>query len=259
MNNILLSQKEKEIIDASPLDVYVASNMPYEYPYKLVKPKHVTPSIIDSADVIIMDSGIGDEISNRDVLDKAEKFNCDFIVAKDFLHNQNKTTKSIREFYHQYNKHEYNGDILIPLQENHVEHYYELDQPQRVLIGGIRDFSSEKQVDIIKNFRDEVGYDVYVHGLGMGMSKTFVKEIRKNPRLLDSIDCSTPEQNAINNRISDAHLEQVSYTTCKGKYSSVMRYRISQLMAIQLNYLMGEFCDMQIYSDNKEIGSIFDY
>ena len=259
MGEFTLSPREKKIIASSPLDVYVASNMPYEYPYKLVKPKNVSPSVIDSADVVMMDSGIGDDISNKGVLDKARKYDCDFVVSKDYLHEQELTTKSIRDFHYQYQNHDYSGDVLIPLQGDHIEHYYEVGEPGKVLIGGIRDFSSQKQVDIVKEFRDEVGYDVYVHGLGMGMSKTFVKAIRNNPRMLDSIDCSTPEQNAINNKISDAELEQNDYITCKGKYSSVMRYRISQLMAIQLNYVMSEFCDMHIYSENKEIGSVFDY
>jgi len=254
-----LSEREKKIIDSSPLDVYVASNMPYEYPYKLVKPKNVSPSVVDSADVVMMDSGIGDNISNKSILDKAERYGCNFVVAKDYLHEQDLTTKSIREFYYQYQKHSYSGDILIPLQGDHIEHYYEVGEPNKVLIGGIRDFSSEKQVETIKDFRDEVGYEVYVHGLGMGMSQTFVKAIRNNPRLLDSVDCSTPEQNAINNKISDAELEQKHYTTCKGKHSSAMRYRISQLMAVQLNYVMSEFCDMEMYSENEEVGSVFDY
>ena len=259
MSEFQLSKREKKIINSSPLDVYVASNMPYEYPHKLVKPKNASPSVVNSAEVVMMDSGIGDDNSNKDVLDKAKKFGCDFVVAKDYLHDQDLTTKSIRDFYYQYEKHDYSGDVLIPLQGNHVEHYYEVGEPEKVLIGGIRDFSSKKQVEIVQEFRNEVGNDIYVHGLGMGMSKTFVKAIREDPKMLDSIDCSTPEQNAINDKISDAELKQMQYTTCKGKHSSAMRYRISQLMAVQLNYVMTDFCDMDIYSENEKVGSVFNF
>lgn len=255
-----ISESEREIISSSPIDIYIASNMPYEYPYKLMKPKHASSSIASSADKLIMDSGIGDDISNKDVLDSALKYDTDFVVAKDYLHEQSKTTKSIREFWYQYERHEYSGNVLIPLQEDHINHYYELGNPDKILIGGIRDFSPKKQTEIIKKVSKKTDDGTYIHALGMGMSETFVKFIKKNPNVVDSIDCSTPEQNPINNNISDANLNQIQFTTPKGKKSSVIRYRIAQLMAVELNYLISDLCSMDKYSvEEQDTRSVFDY
>lgn len=253
-----LSASERDIIASSPIDVYIASNMPYDYPFKLMKPKYASTSVASSADELIMDSGIGDDISNVDVLDSALKYRCEYVVAKDYLHDQDRTTKSIRDFWYQYDRHEYDGNVLIPLQENHVEHYYELDKPDGILIGGIKEYSPNRQIEIIKNVSDKVDRNTYIHALGVGMSSKFIKFIKQNPNIIDSIDCSTPERVPINNKICDASLNQKQFITPKGKKSSVMRYRIAQLMAVEINYLMTDFCSMDRYSAEEE-NSVFDY
>jgi hypothetical protein len=259
MNNPIIQQKEKEIIDSCPIDIYVASCMPYEYRFKLLKPKNATPSLASSGEKLIMDSGIGDDISNKDVLDSALKYDCEYIVAKDYLHQKEKTTKSIRDFWYQYDKHGYSGDVLIPLQEPHIEHYYELGEPDAVLIGGIKNYSVRRQIETIQKFSKSVSDDVYIHALGMGMSEEFIKFIKRNPNIVDSVDCSTPEQNPINNRISDATMKQSQFITPKGKTSSFFRHKIAHLMIVQLNYLMSDLCSMDMYSVEEQSRSIFDY
>ena len=95
-----LSEKEREIIDACPIDIYTAFDMPFEYPYKLVKPSYSYKRILEHSSVSIMDSGIGEEISNKEVLNSADDAGTDYVVAKDYLSDKNSTTKSIREFWY---------------------------------------------------------------------------------------------------------------------------------------------------------------
>jgi hypothetical protein len=145
-------------VDKCPIDVYVASNMPYEYPYKLVKPEHVSQEIADSADVLIMDSGIKNpDVSNTDVLDLADKHDADMVVGKDFLHDQDATTPSVKAFLTEWEDHSCRATPLVPLQPPHHEHYNDLPGHYHYLLGGMAfGWQSDEIIDAIQKFRDSV-------------------------------------------------------------------------------------------------------
>lgn len=191
-----------------PTRVYVASAMPTGYPYKLQKPSTITPRVRDTAESFIMDSGIGDDVSNREVIELAIEHDADYVVAKDYLHDQDRTTESVREFINIFS--EYVCDItpLIPLQPPFHKHYQELEGFDHYVLGGMagNDVDTQTQLRWIREFRN-VAPDVYAHGLGVGGCLKFVRECAAAD-LLDSVDCSTPEQAAIRGCVVGEDLRQ---------------------------------------------------
>lgn len=224
-------------VNECPIDVYVASNMPYEYPYKLVKPEHVTPKVAQSCDTLIMDSGIGnDDVTNADVLDLADRHNADMVVAKDYLHDQQRTTESVQEFLDLWEKHDCRATPLIPLQPDHAEHYDDVPAAYHYLLGGMAfDYNTSEIINAVEMFRAKAGMGPYVHLLGVGANPRLMDWLADNPEYVQSIDCSTPEQCAINSNIYDTSLRQRDYQIRSGEGSSQTRYMLAQHLAYTLN------------------------
>jgi len=223
-------------VDMCPIDVYIASNMPYEYPYKLVKPQHVSRGIAESADTLIMDSGIGDDaISNSDVLALAAKYDADMVVAKDYLHDQDRTTDSIQTFLDAWDSHECRATPLIPLQPPHEKHYQQIDSQYHYLLGGMAfGWESDQIIDAVQKFRATAGDGPYIHLLGVGANPKLMDFLARNPGMVQSIDCSTPEQCAINGKIYDTDLRQREYKIRTGEGSRQVRSDLSKHLALTL-------------------------
>jgi len=226
-----------ERVNRCPIDIYVASNMPYSYPYKLGKPRHADNRTRDSCATWIMDSGIGDDTTNEQVLDLAEKFDADFVVPCDELHDQEATTEAVLEFMELWDDHSCRATPLIPLQPPHAEHYKDLEGFGAYVLGGMAgpDVSSSEAVKYIRDFRRDAGYSPYVHALGVGGSMTLVRAVANNPDLIQSVDCSTPEQAAINGSVIDSRLKQQPISIMTGDGSGCGRYDLAQTNVMQLN------------------------
>jgi len=194
--------------------VFVASNMATDYPYKLQKPSTINDKVRATATDFIMDSGIGDEVSNQKVLDLATEHSADWVVAKDYLHDHDKTTTSIVEFLDAYEASECTATPMIPLQPPHDEHYLQLQEEgieaEYFVLGGMatEDVSTRQAINWIEAF-DRVSNGEYVHGLGVGGGIEFVSQMAGRG-ILDSIDCSTPEQAAMFGKVLDERLRQQS-------------------------------------------------
>lgn len=194
-------------------DVYVASNIPTDYPRKLQKPSTVNDAVRDTAESFIYDSGIGDDTTNREVLDGAHSYNADYVVAKDYLHDPDATTDSIREFLEVYESHPCAATPMIPLQPPHARHYQQLTDAlgtfDHYVLGGmaVPEVSTQEQVRHIQNFTRVVDGDPHVHALGVGGGREFVETVAPL-EVLDSVDCATPEMAAANGCVIDAQLRQ---------------------------------------------------
>lgn len=197
--------------------VYIASNMPTQYPRKLQKPSTVSQTIRDTARSFIMDSGIGDDVTNTEVLDLAHEYNADYVIGKDYLHDQDVTTESVREFLRLYESHECDSTPMIPLQPPFHEHYRDLPGHSHYVLGGmaLSDVSEQRKMAWIRRFRD-VEPDAYVHALGVGGGWEFTRRMARD-ELLDSLDCSTPELAASNGCILDSRLSQTEVRVHKGE------------------------------------------
>ena len=222
-------------VDRCPVDIYVASNMPYPYPYKLGKPANQTPKIRDSCTTWIQDSGIGDDTTNADVLALAAEYDADFVVPCDELHDQQATTDAVHEFLELYDDSDVRATPLIPLQPPYDEHYRDLPDFPAYCLGGIAfDYAPREQVKELQRFRDAAGDAPYAHALGVGGSMTVVNALANDPNLVQSVDCSTPEQAAINGSYIDAELKQKSMAILNGEGSSRGRYSLAETNAYQL-------------------------
>lgn len=227
---------QRQRVNNCPIDVFVASNMPYQYPYKLVKPRHVTQEVVDSAETVIMDSGIGDGTNNWGVLELAHKYDVDFVVAKDYLHNQGKTSASICNMLDLWREHDCRATPLIPLQPPHHEHYQEHPGHYHYLLGGLagEDVSTSAIIDAIEKFISAAGTEPYVHLLGVGANPRLMDYLACNPSHVQSLDCSTPEQCAINSNIYGVDLRQQDYRIRTGDGSRATRAGLAQHLALTL-------------------------
>ena len=194
-------------------DVFVASNIDTAYPRKLQKPSTVNDAVRDTAETFIFDSGIGDDTTNREVLDAAHDYGADFVVAKDYLHDRQATTDSIAVFFEEYQAHPCDATPMVPLQPPHARHYQELTDKlgtfDTYVLGGmaVPSVSTADQVAYIREFDRVVHDGAYVHALGVGGGRSFVETVAPLG-ILDSVDCATPEIAAANGCVIDADLRQ---------------------------------------------------
>lgn len=222
--------------------VYVASNMKTDYPYKLQKPSTKNKEVRKTASSYIADSGIGEETSNEEVIEWAKEYNADYVVGCDELHSFRETTESIKEFIEVYKNSDCDSTPMVPVQCNpeedkwHTDHLGELPEADHYVLGGmaVPEVSTRQKIESIKNFRDVVGEDVYVHGLGVGGGMEFVSKVA-GTGWLDSIDCSTPEQAAMFGCILDGRLRQKEIMEFEGGEGRNLRvYAIAQFNSFQL-------------------------
>ena len=223
------------------MKVYIASNMPTDYPRKLQKPSTVNDRVRDTAKSFIMDSGIGDDVSTEEVLDLAHNYDADYVVAKDELHDFEATTENVKRFFELYEQHECDAQPMIPVQCNpatdrwHADHLPQLPEYSHYVLGGmaVDEVSTSDQIPAIKKFRDAVGSDVYVHGLGVGGSMEFVSKVA-GKGWLDSVDCSTPEMAGQFGCIMDQRLRQKEMRVMSGDGAAKRNVPLSDFNSWQL-------------------------
>jgi len=228
-------------VDRCPIDVYIASNMPYDYPYKLVKPKYVSQRVVDSAITTIMDSGIGDDTTNAEVIDLATEYDTDFVVACDELNDIEATVANIHEFMDIWNDSDCRATPLIPLQPPHVDCYNRLDiDAAHYMLGGIggksREVSTTDIMHSIEQFR-QVDAKASLHLLGIGANHKLMQWLSHPHRQswVQSLDCSTPDQCVINGEIYDISLKRQSFETLTGDGCTVSVYGLAKELALILN------------------------
>jgi hypothetical protein len=223
------------------MKVYVASNMPTDYPRKLQKPSTVNDRVRDTAESFILDSGIGDDVSTEEVLDLADKYNADYVVAKDELHDFEATTENIKHFFELYRKHDCDAQPLVPVQCDpatdrwHVDHLPQLPEYDHYVLGGmaVDEVSTSDQIPTLKAFREAVGSDAYVHGLGIGGSLELVSKVAAKA-WVDSIDCATPEMAGQFGCIMDQRLRQKEVRVMSGDNVSARNIPLSEFNSWQL-------------------------
>lgn len=243
-----------KVVSHSPVKVFVASYIPrYWYPYRLQHAGKAREWVKDESLEVIMDSAIMEEdIGNEETLDKATELNADYVIPNDTLHDQQATTDAVHEFVETYEAHPCRATPLVPLQPPYDEHYRVLDEFSHYVLGGIATADPKTQLEEIRRFRDVAGEHVYAHGLGLGASLTLIKALRADPRLLDSLDLSTPEQVIRGEKLPDKTWQQSGFQYPTGEDSSTVRAQYASAVVLQLNYMLGPFCTDDILDDAFE-------
>jgi len=199
------------------VSVYVASDNPTSYPRKLQKPATASSAVRETAATYILDSGIGDDVSNAAVLDLAHKHDADYVIAKDYLHDQERTTESVRTFLDQHADHPTTATPMVPLQPPHDEHYRDLPGHDHYVLGGmaLEEIDDSERARWIRQFR-RVEPDAYAHALGVGGGIGFIRKLAGSG-LIDSVDCATPEIAAKSGKVIDRQLRQSPITVHSGE------------------------------------------
>lgn len=216
------------LLEACPVDIYAASSLKHPWPYRLQNADNCYPASFWRSQHRILDSAIKKDYSNEEVLNHAVERHATAVVAKDYLHDQQATTESIREFAE---KHE--ADVhpaaYIPLQPPYDSHFQtvypiidESHLEHRYMLGGLANAEPARRIDELLAFRSEAGPDVVAHGLGWGLDDELVATLREEPSLLDSVDNSTPQNALRNGRIVDKHWQSRPFAVVnEGQYQNM--------------------------------------
>jgi len=248
----------KRILNAAYAEIYVASNIyTYWWPWRLQKPAYAGERVRHMANSgYILDSGIGDDVSNQEVIDTAADLRASYVIAKDYLDDPDASVNSVLDFLDTYDDHPtVESRVIVPLQRPHVESFDSLDDHgvfdhpdvSRVALGGLAPYAPDVQVRALRQFHEGAGRraDLDVHALGMGASTKLVRAVRDNPDLIDSLDLSTPEQMAKNSRYPGERWEQNDGYVVPGERSGVFRGLVSAVIATRLAYEMSPLPDVE--------------
>lgn len=194
----------RRLTDAAYLELYLSAvdGARVYWPWRM-QPVHEArstgPRFRNACESYIIDSSFKDDsITNKDALDTAYSLDAEMCVLADVWHDKDATVDAILDGLELADDHPYDGKIIAPLQPPHDECYRELeDQGIDVFaVGGVKDSGDETRVEAARAVREAAGPDVWLHGLGYGATDGIVEAVQEQPGLLDSIDYSTPVQNA---------------------------------------------------------------
>jgi hypothetical protein len=237
------------LLDDCPLRIYAASSLKHPWPYRLQNAAECYPASFWRSQDRIMDSAIGEDLSNEEVLAHAVDRHATAVVAKDYLHDQATTTDSIREFSELHNPDEH-PRAFIPLQPPYDEHVVDVypiveesHLSHRYMLGGLANASPSERIDALLDFRAEVGNGPTAHGLGWGLDDDLVATLRDEPSLLDSVDNSSPSQAVQNDQILDKHWQAVRCSHVSGSYQNTVGGTFEFAMLVQATHRLSEFND----------------
>lgn len=236
------------LIEEAHVDFYLSANVGSVtaehgsrayYPFRL-DPVHEIPQSATSrprCHKYIVDSSIGrDEYDNHNALSTAHRVNADAVVLADKWHNVSGTVDAILDGIALAESSPFDGQLVIPLQPPHDECYEQLmdngvDTDYIFALGGLKNEPNDQtKINAARAVRDVATDEITLHGLGFGASPAIARAIRQDPALLDSIDSSTPLQDALDRgQPGKERLCTVAAETGAGLVESLRR--LSELVA----------------------------
>lgn len=237
------------LLAACPVDIYAASSLKHPWPYRLQNADECYPASFWRSQDRILDSAIGKDLSNADVLAHAVDRHATAVVAKDHLHDQQATTESIREFVelHDPDRHPRAYIPLQPPYDEHIQTVYPIIDAShldhRYMLGGLARASPDRRLDALVDFRMEIGPEPVAHGLGWGLDDALVSAVRDEPALLDSVDNSSPAQAVQNGQILDKHWRAQSCPHVDGQYQNTVGGAFEFAMLVQATHRLTAFND----------------
>jgi len=219
----------RRLINGAHIELYLSANDGARvfWPWRMQPPREASQNYRDACEKYIIDSHIADpSVTTNECLDAAFKYNAEIVALVDYLpfdvyereldpeedqqaweaFQQLKkeydsaytaTLGSLTGGLEQYHDHPFDGEVLIPLQKPWVDCWQDIGEPANHIlgIGGLKDGGNSERIEASQALRQAVGPYVWIHGFGWGPDG-LADEIRANPDLIDSIDYSTPMQNA---------------------------------------------------------------
>lgn len=193
----------RRLIDGAHIDLYLSANdgARLYWPWRMQPPKEASKSYRNACEVYVIDSDPkNDSVTNEITLDKAVELDAEIASLQDVYQNKDETVNSLLRGLELYDDHAFDGKLLLPLQDPYVENWQEIGEPTDHLlgIGGLKESTPKRRIKASESLRRAVGPDQHIHGFGWGV-EGITDTIRQNPGLIDSIDYSTPMQNAATN------------------------------------------------------------
>lgn len=197
-----------------PINIYLSGgNGRMYWPYRLqpAKKGDSTPSVRESSDTYILDSGFDEDgIPQEQVISMAYERQPEYVIPNDSVNTPEfdgdfrdaieATASKVESFLDKIDEKTFPATVIVPLQPPHELHYAYLHEhyPRQVqrghfAIGGLKNASSQDQIRAMQSIRRVAGYEPYIHGFGFGAAPDILDALRENPALIDSVDFSTPQ------------------------------------------------------------------
>jgi len=191
----------RRLVDASHVELYLSGQdgARIYWPWRMEKEPEASVSYRNACERYAVDSDPqNDEVTNRDALDTAVRVGAEIVSLQDIYQDCTATADKLLEGLEIADSHEFDGELLLPLQQPYAECWEEIGEPTDhwIGLGGLKDKSDVKRIRGTERFRAVAGYGPRVHGFGWGPNAELAAWIRNNPRMLDSLDYSTPIQSA---------------------------------------------------------------
>lgn len=193
----------RRIIDECYVDLYLSATDGARsyWPFRMQPTHEVSKAHRNACERYIVDSAIQrDDIGNAETLDAAHRVGAETVVLADVWQDVDATVDAVLDGLELYDDHSFDGKVMVPLQPPHDECYRKLEGHGIDIwaVGGVKDAPDGEKVESVRDVRAVAGADAHIHGLGYGVTETLVDAVRSDPSLLDSLDYSTPVQNAMN-------------------------------------------------------------
>lgn len=192
----------RRLVDAAHVELYLSANdgARIYWPWRMQPPKEASDTYRNACERYVIDSDpLDDSVTTRDVLDCTHRLDAEVASLADVYQDKDATVDSLLNGLATADDHDFDGTLLLPLQQPYVECYQEIGEPDDhwIGLGGLKDASDRERMDAARTFRSEVGGDVHVHGFGWGVSETVWRAVHDWPELLDSLDYSSPVQSNV--------------------------------------------------------------
>jgi len=196
----------RRLVDGAHIELYLSAidGARIYWPWRMQPPKDASSRYRNACEKYIIDSDpLDDAVTTEDVLDCAVAVGAEVASLQDVYQNKSATADSLLEGLAIADDHAFDGELLLPLQKPYVECWEEIGEPTTHLlgIGGLKDARPAERLQATRELRGAVGADVWIHGFGWGVDG-LAEAIRDDPQLLDSLDYSTPMQQAAHNDAS---------------------------------------------------------
>lgn len=230
------------------VDVYLADpTASIKYPYRIQSVKYISPTVSAQSEKNIIDSAIGEDYSNDDVIENTDHEHV-AIVPADVIGNNNKTVTAILDLLERTT-----SDVVVPIQqtdgswyENAVEtkeivtnHGYE-ERVFSYAVGGVKDITFSEQKKATIDVRNGIDNNDNLHLFGAGCSKKWIRFIRNNRELITSLDMSTPIRAPINGKYTSFSMEQIQTDMPRGTHSSFVKARMAESICTNINYMLSD-------------------
>lgn len=194
------------------IDIYLSGGNGRAYWPNRLQParrEDSTPSVREACQSYMLDSGFKDGgVPTDQLIEMTHERQPEYVIPNDTVNLPGvpmrtaveETAEKVASFLDHVDERTFPATILVPLQPPHDfhlaylhHHYPRQAHRSHFALGGLKNAAPTDQLAAIRQFRAVVGADAYVHGFGLGSSRTLIETLRESPSLLDSVDFSTPQ------------------------------------------------------------------